>query len=190
MEGVRGMTMQHVTRRAILAGLALIPATARAAETLAWDIALPSIDGGTLDLGTFRGRVLLVTNTASFCGFAPQFRTLEALNRTRANDGLTVIGMPSNDFNQEAATNAKVKELCELTYDVDFPMAGLSHVRGPEANPFYAWVYATRGWAPDWNFNKVLIGRDGRIVATFPATAEPDGPVIHTAIAGALSAGV
>jgi glutathione peroxidase len=182
--------MQRVSRRSILAGLALMSASARAAETLAWDVALPAIDGGTLDFGKFRGRVLLVTNTASFCGFAPQFHTLEALNRTRGTDGLTVIGMPSNDFNQEAATNAKVKELCELTYDVDFPMAALSHVRGPEANAFYAWVHAARGWAPDWNFNKVLIGRNGRIVDTFPAADVPDGPIILGAIAGALSAGV
>jgi glutathione peroxidase len=182
--------MQTISRRMLMAGVALIPAAAHAAEPVAWDIALPSLDGGTLDLATFRGRVLLVNNTASFCGFAPQFRTLEALNRTRAAEGLTVIGMPSNDFNQEADSNAKVKELCELTYDVDFPMAGLSHVRGPDANPFYAWVRATRDWEPDWNFNKVLIGRDGRILATFRAKETPDGDTIRAAIAGALSAGV
>ena len=126
----------------------------------------------------------------SFCGFAPQFRTLEALNKGRAAEGLTVIGMPSNDFNQEAGSNAKVKELCELTYDVDFPMTGLSHVIGPDANPFYAWVRATRQWVPDWNFNKVLIGRDGRIAATFRAPETPDGPAVQQAMAAALSAGV
>jgi glutathione peroxidase len=184
------MTMQRLSRRMVLAGIATAPAAVRSAETLAWDFALPSLDGGTLDLGAFRGRVLLVTNTASFCGFAPQFTTLEALNRTKAADGLTVIGMPSNDFNQEAATNAKVKELCELTYDVDFPMAGLSHVKGPEANPFYAWVRATRNWEPDWNFNKVLIGRDGRIAALFRAPDVPDGPAVSKAMTAALSTGV
>jgi glutathione peroxidase len=129
-------------------------------------------------------------NTASFCGFAPQFRPLEALNKTKAADGLTVIGMPSNDFNQEAATDAKVKELCELTYDVDFPMTGLTHVTGAEANPFYAWVRAARDWEPNWNFNKVLIGRDGRIAATFRALDTPEGPALQKAMAAALSAGV
>ena len=125
-------------RRALLAGLALGPAlAARAAEeTLAWGFSFPSLDGGTLDFGALRGRVLLVTNTASFCGFAPQFTALEQLNETRGKDGLTVIGMPSNDFDQEADSNAKVKQLCELTYGVDFPMVGLTHVLGREANPF------------------------------------------------------
>ncbi len=184
------MSFQRLSRRMVVASMAAAPFAVRAAETLAWDFALPSLEGGTLDLGAFRGRVLLVTNTASFCGFAPQFGTLEKLNRSRATDGLTVIGMPSNDFNQEAATNAKVKELCELTYDVDFPMAGLSHVKGPDANPFYAWVRATQKWEPDWNFNKVLIGRNGRIAATFRAADVPDGAAVTKAIAAALSAGV
>lgn len=180
-----------ITRRLALAGLtAAAAAPVAAAETLAWDMALPSLDGGMLDFATLRGRVLLVVNTASFCGYAPQFRPLEALNQGRAAEGLTVIGMPSNDFEQEAGTNAKVKELCELTYGVDFPMTGLSHVRGPQANPFYTWVRATRSWAPDWNFNKVLIGRDGRIRATFRAPDTPDGPALTAAIAAALSANV
>jgi glutathione peroxidase len=171
----------------VVASMAAAPFAVRAAETLAWDFALPSLEGGTLDLGAFSGRVLLVTNTASFCGFAPQFGTLEKLNRSRATDGLTVIGMPSNDFNQEAATNAKVKELCELTYDVDFPMAGLSHVKGPDANPFYAWVRATQKWEPDWNFNKVLITRDGGIAGHFPSTEEPEGKLLSTAVARQLA---
>ena len=88
-----------------------------------------------LAFAALRGRVLLVTNTASFCGFAPQFTALEALNTRRGADGLTVIGMPSNDFDQEADSDAKVKQLCELTYGVDFPMTGLTHVTGRNAKP-------------------------------------------------------
>ncbi len=180
--------MRALSRRATLAGLALTPSLAMAGEALAWDFSFPSLDGGTLDLGIYRGRVLLVTNTASFCGYAGQFRTLEALNRGRAADGLTVIGMPSNDFEQEADSNAKVKQLCELTYGVDFPMAGLTHVIGQQANPFYAWVRQARaGWQPNWNFNKVLIGRDGRIREVFRAPQEPDGHVIQAALSEALS---
>jgi glutathione peroxidase len=182
--------MQAISRRMTLAGAATLPWAAHAAGTLAWDIALPAIEGGTLALASYRGRVLLVVNTASFCGFAPQFRPLEAMHKARAAEGLTVIGMPSNDFNQEADSNAKVQELCALTYDVQFPMAALSHVRGPAANPFYAWVRASRGWEPDWNFNKVVIGRDGAIRATFRAPDAPDGPTVQAALAGALSAGV
>ena len=178
-----------IVRRTLLATLAFAPAAALAADPTAWDIALPSIEGGTLDFAAYRGRVLLVTNTASFCGYADQFRPLEALNRTRAADGLTVIGMPSNDFDQEAGSNAKVKELCELTYGVEFPMAALSHVRGPQANPFYGWVRAVRGWEPDWNFNKVLIGRDGRIRGAWRAPDAPDGAAVRAALDEALSAG-
>ncbi len=179
-----------LSRRAVIAGLALAPCQARAAEAQAWDFSLPALDGGMLDLAAYRGRVLLVANTASFCGFADQFRTLETLSRGRARDGLTVIGMPSNDFEQEAGSNAKVKQLCELTYGVDFPMAGLTHVVGSQANPFYAWVRQEReGWQPAWNFNKVLIGRNGQIRGVFRAPQEPDGAVIQAAIGQALSAG-
>ena len=180
--------MAVIKRRHVLAGLAAFPIAARAAAPTAWGFSFPSLDGGTLDFAALRGRVLLVVNTASFCGFAPQFNGLEALNRTRAADGLTVIGMPSNDFDQEADSNAKVKQLCELTYGVDFPMAALTHVTGQQANPFYAWVKAQRAWEPSWNFNKVLIGRDGAIVALFRAPDEPDGQAVQAAIGQALQA--
>lgn len=131
-----------------------------------------------------------LTNTALFWGFAGQFRTLEALNRSRTPDGLTVIGMPSNDFNQEAASNAKVKQLCELTCRVDFPMVGLTHVIGLQASPFYAWVRQERaGWQSTRNFDKVLIGRDGQVHNVFRASQEPDGSVIQAAIGQTLSTG-
>ena len=184
--------MQNVSRRTFLVATVLMGGAARAdaADRSAWDFAMPAIDGGTLDLAAYRGRVLLVANTASFCGFVDQYRGLEALNRVQAARGLTVVGMPSNDFNQEMDSDGKVKKFCELTYGVDFPMSGLTHVRGPEANPFYAWVHTSTGWAPDWNFNKVLIGRDGRIRGTFGATDLPESPRLRAAIDEALSATV
>ena len=183
--------VQALPRRAVLGGLALLSCRAWAAETLAWNFNMPALDGGVLDLAAYRGRVLLVANTASFCGFAGQFRALEALNRGRAADGLTVIGMPSDAFDQEADSDAKVKQLCELTYGVDFPMSGLTHVTGSQANPFYAWVRQQReGWQPTWNFNKVLVGRDGMVKDTFRAPQEPDGQAVQSAIGKALSAGV
>jgi glutathione peroxidase len=155
-------------------------------ETLAWDFGFPSIDEGRLDFATFKGRVLLVTNTASFCGYTYQYGALEKLHKSASSKGLTVIGVPSQDFNQESADNKTVKTFCEATFSVQFPMAGIAHVRGPQAAPFYAWVREQKHWEPDWNFNKVLIGRDGRIVGTFGSGDEPDGPRLRQAIATAL----
>ena len=158
------------------------------AELTAWDFAFPSLEGGTLDLATFRRRVLLVANTASFCGYTYQYEQLEKLHRDFAGRGLTVVGVPSQDFNQEKDSNAEVKQFCEATFGVDFPMAGLTHVRGAAAHAFYAWVRARRGWEPDWNFNKVLIGRDGQVHGTFRAADEPYGAAVQSAIGAQLAA--
>ncbi len=128
------------------------------------------------------GKVLLVVNTASFCGFTYQYEALEKLYRDLGPRGLVVIGVPSQDFNQESDNNAAVKQFCELTYGVEFPMVEISYVRGKEAMPFYAWVRQERRWEPDWNFNKVLIGRDGLIKSTYRSAAEPRSPELMTAI--------
>ena len=97
-----------------------------------------------------------------------------------------MIGVPSQDFNQESADNATVKTFCETRFDIDFPLAAISHVRGPQAAPFYAWVLAQKQWQPQWNFNKVLIGRDGRIAGTFGSGDEPDGPALTRAVEAEL----
>lgn len=156
-------------------------------EQLAWAFTFASIGDGPLDLAAYEGNVLLVTNTASFCGYTYQYQGLEDLYRAEAAHGLTVIGVPSRDFNQESAHNATVKTFCETRYGVDFPLAGISHVRGPLAAPLYAWVRDTRGWQPDWNFNKVLIGRDGRVAGTFGSGDEPARGRLREAIAAALA---
>ena len=155
-------------------------------ETSAWDFQFPSIDDASLDLGAFRGRVLLVANTASFCGYTYQYEGLEKLHQSASSRGLTVIGVPSRDFNQESPDNATVKTFCETRYGVRFPMAGLVHLRGPSAAPFYAWVREQTHWEPSWNFNKVLIGRDGRVAATFGSGDEPEGPKLSRAIEAEL----
>ena len=160
---------------------------AATAEKLAWEFSFPSIDDGVLDLAAFKGRVLLVANTASFCGYTYQYEGLEKLHRTEVSRGLTVIGVPSQDFNQESPDNRTVKTFCESNFSVDFPLAGLSHVRGPQASPFYAWVHQTSGWQPDWNFNKVLIGRNGRVAGTFQSNDEPSGAKLTQAIEVALA---
>lgn len=179
--------MRSATRRIVLAFGAGVLAMAAGEDRRAWAFSFPSIEEGTLDLAPFRGRVLLVTNTASFCGYTYQYEALEKLHRARQAAGLIVIGVPSQDFNQESADNRTVKTFCETSFGVDFPLAGLSHVRGPQAAPFYAWVREAQRWEPAWNFNKVLIGRDGRIAGTFGSGDEPDGPRLTEAIETALA---
>ncbi len=101
-----------------------------------------------------------------------------------------MIGVPSQDFNQESADNKTVKTFCDTTFGIDFPMTALSHVRGPQAAPFYAWVNVKRSWQPQWNFNKVLIGRDGMIAGTFGSDDEPGGPALSRAIDAAITSSV
>jgi glutathione peroxidase len=155
-------------------------------ETLAWSFGFRAIEGGQLDLASFKGRALLVVNTASFCGYTYQYDSLEKLHVARSAAGLTVVGVPSGDFNQESAEDKTVKDFCDTRYGIDFPLAAISHVRGPQAAPFYAWVRQVRQWEPQWNFNKVLIGRDGRVAATFGSGDEPGGAKVTAAIDAAL----
>ncbi|MSP02360.1 MAG: glutathione peroxidase [Acetobacteraceae bacterium] len=156
-------------------------------EKLAWEFVFPEIEGGTLDFRALAGRVLLVVNTASFCGYTHQYEGLRKLHSARSAEGLTVIGVPSQDFNQESPDNKTVKTFCETQFGIDFPLAGVSHVKGPSAAPFYAWVRDAAGWEPRWNFNKVLIGRDGRIAGTFGAGDEPAGAKLTGAVGAALA---
>jgi glutathione peroxidase len=158
-------------------------------EALAWDFGFPSIDEGQLDFAQYKGRVLLVVNTASFCGYTYQYEGLEKLHRSASSRGVTVIGVPSQDFNQESADNKTVKTFCDATFGVEFPMAAISHVRGPQAAPFYAWVRDQKHWEPNWNFNKVLVGRDGRIAGTFGSGDEPQGAKLSAAVEDALAKG-
>lgn len=179
--------MPEPTRRTVLTLMAGTLTMAAGKEKTAWDFSFPAIDGGTLDFARFRGRVLLVVNTASFCGYTYQYAGLEKLYQAKSPAGLTVIGVPSQDFNQESAENKTVKDFCDTRFGIAFPLAAISHVRGAQAAPFYAWVDAQRRWQPSWNFNKVLIGRDGRILATFGSGDEPDGPTVTAAIDAALA---
>ena len=175
-----------ITRRATLAAAAATMA-ASPAPGPAWQFTMPAIEGGALEFAAFRGRVLLVVNTASFCAFTPQYKVLEATYRALQPRGLTVIGVPSGDFGQEKDSDASVKTFCELTYGVEFPMSAIAHVRGKEAAPFYRWVAAQTRWEPRWNFFKVLIGRDGAIAGTFGAEDEPDKGRLKAAIEKALA---
>ena len=146
-----------------------------------------SIDGGTLKLSEWKGQPVLVVNTASQCGFTDQYADMQALYDRYRDAGLVVLAVPSDDFQQELGSAAEVKEFCELTYGIDLPMADISRVTGPEAHPFYAEVRQATGFAPRWNFNKVLIGRDGAVAGTWRSQANPLGRDIVGAIEAELA---
>ncbi|HVC58787.1 MAG TPA: glutathione peroxidase [Acetobacteraceae bacterium] len=159
---------------------------AAAQDKNAWDFSFSGIDGRPLNLAAFKGRVLVIANTASFCGYTYQYEGLKKLHQAEADRGVTVVGVPSQDFNQESPDNSTVRAFCEKSFGVDFPLSAIAHVRGAQAAPFYAWVLQQTGWEPSWNFNKVLIGRDGRVAGTFGSGDEPQGEKLTRAIAAAL----
>ena len=131
-----------------------------------------SIDGKSVDLSRYLGQVVLMVNVASQCGYTPQYAGLEELHKKYAAKGLRILGFPSNDFGeQEPGTNAEIKKFCEANFDVTFPLADKEVVSGDKAHPLYRWAARQTGalGVPTWNFHKILIGRDGRIVDWFTA---------------------
>ncbi|RMG34844.1 MAG: glutathione peroxidase [Gammaproteobacteria bacterium] len=136
----------------------------------------------------YRGKVLLVVNTASRCAFTDQYEGLERLYREKADEGLVVLGFPSNDFgNQEPGEEQKIKQFCKLTYGVRFPMFEKVHVRGDDTHPFYKALIEAADSRPKWNFHKYLIGRDGRLIDDFWSGTEPDSSALRAAIDEALA---
>jgi glutathione peroxidase len=135
----------------------------------------------------YAGKVLLVVNTASYCGFTPQYEGLEALQAKYAPRGLVVLGFPSNDFKQEDADAKKIADLCFNTYGVKFPMFSTVAVRGKDAHPLFAQLAQATGQPPAWNFNKYLVGRDGKPIAHFGSTTAPTGPALTAAVEKALA---
>ncbi len=137
----------------------------------------------------YAGDVLLVVNTASKCGFTPQFEGLEALHAKYKDRGFAVLGFPSGDFKeQEFEDEEKIREFCTLTYGVKFPMFEKVHVVGDDATPLYRELAAASGQAPKWNFHKYLVGRDGRLIADFGSKTTPDDAALVAAIEAALKA--
>jgi glutathione peroxidase len=134
----------------------------------------------------YAGKVLLVVNTASYCGFTPQYQGLEALHAKYAARGLVVLGFPSNDFNQEDADSKKTADLCFNTYGVKFPMFSKTAVKGAGAHPVFAALTQATGQAPNWNFNKYLVGRNGQPVAHYGSRVEPGSKELVAAIEKAL----
>ncbi|GAA4359441.1 glutathione peroxidase [Variovorax defluvii] len=122
----------------------------------------------------YAGKVVLVVNTASFCGFTPQYKGLEALDGKYRSRGLVVLGFPSNDFSQETGTNKEIAEFCESTFGVKFPMFAKSSVRGADANPLFKELAQASGTTPKWNFYKYLISREGKVVESYSSMTSPD----------------
>lgn len=164
------------------------PQAAPAANS-AYDFTLTRIDGKPMPLSQYRGKVILLVNTASFCGFTPQYEGLQALQTSYAPKGFTVVGVPSGDFQgQEYDDNGKIKEFCETKFGINFPLAEKASVKGPNALPVYRWAktQVPTENEPKWNFHKFLIGKDGRVIAGFNSKVEPTSPQMKAAIDAAL----
>ncbi|MEM9751422.1 MAG: glutathione peroxidase [Pseudomonadota bacterium] len=148
------------------------------------------IDGAELPLSAYEGKAVLVVNTASRCGFTPQYDGLQSLWESYRDQGLVVLGVPSNDFGaQEPGSNAEIKEFCEVNFDVDFPLAAKADVTGGDAHPFYQWAAAQLGddARPRWNFHKYLVAPDGTLAAWFGSNVEPTSKPVTRAVETALS---
>jgi glutathione peroxidase len=138
---------------------------------------------------TYGGKVLLVVNTASKCGFTPQYEALEAMNAKYEARGFSVLGFPSNDFmGQEPGTEKQIQEFCKLTYGVKFPMFEKVHVKGNDVTPFYKQLAATMGESPGWNFHKYLIDRNGKVVGSFGSRIKPDDAKLVAQLESLLAA--
>ncbi len=154
-----------------------------------YDLKTLSLDGKPADLAQYRGKVSLVVNVASKCGYTPQYEGLEKLQRELKGKGFNVLGFPSNDFGgQEPGTAQEIATFCRLTYDVTFPMfEKVVTVNGAGQSPIYSFL-GQSGNLPAWNFSKYVIDKQGRIVAFFPSEVTPDDPALRSAISRALAA--
>lgn len=169
-----------MTRRTLLAGMAsvgAVPAFAQDAGVMP-NFSFVNVDGGTHETASWLGRPVLYVNTASRCGFTPQYDEMQVLHETYGPRGLIVLAIPSDDFNQELSSIAEVKDFCELNFGLTLPMTDITHVKGPEAHPMYVWLRENAGFEPGWNFNKVLVGADGRVRGTWGSLTKPDDETI------------
>ena len=142
---------------------------------LAYDFQFKGLSGELIKLSDYKNKVIVVVNVASRCGFTKQYDDLQNLWNNYKNKDLVVIGIPTNDFKQEPASNSEIKNFCEQNFNINFPMTEKINVLGSDAHPFYKWAKDNHGKAaiPKWNFHKVIIGKDGKIVDTFASITNP-----------------
>ena len=185
------MNAKHLLLSGILLWAALGSSSVLAAPVCpaSLNITLPRLqDEKPQSLCQYEGKVILVVNTASYCGFTYQYKALEAVHAKYQPEGLVVLGFPSNDFAQEKGSDKEIAEFCENTFGVKFPMFSASHVKGDQANPFFKSLFAQGATPPRWNFYKYLVGRDGKLIDSYNSTVEPDGKSLTNAIEKALKA--
>jgi glutathione peroxidase len=168
-------------------GLFLAAVSAVAADSV-YEFTLNDIDGTPQSLSAYKGQVPLIVNTASKCGFTKQYAGLQQLYGKYKDRGLIILGFPANNFGgQEPGTNEEIQQFCSLKFNVTFPMFGKISVKGGDIHPLYAWLTSNPNGAPvAWNFNKFLIGRDGKLIAHFGSRTAPDAEELTAAIEDAL----
>ena len=176
---------------ALFAGILAAMTTAFAAANLQ-EIPLQDIDGKATSLKAYNGKVVLLVNVASRCGYTKQYKGLEALYQKYKDRGLVVVGVPSNDFGaQEPGSAEEIKQFCSTTYNVTFPLMAKVHVKGSEQHPLYAALTSKDASFPGdvaWNFGKFLVGRDGKVVARFDSAVTPESQELASAVEKALAA--
>ena len=158
-------------------------------EKLAYDFNFKDLDGSALNLSEYKGKVLVVVNVASQCGFTKQYEDMQKIWEEYQDKGIVIIGVPSNDFgNQEPGNSKEIKNFCEAKFGITFPMTEKVTVKGSEAHPFYIWAKENHGKAavPKWNFHKIIIGKNGKIEDTFASITNPSSKKFIKALEKAL----
>ncbi len=172
----------------IIGAICLMSASLFGASSV-YEFTMNSIDGQPLPLSNFKGKVLLIVNVASFCGFTPQYEQLEAVYEKYKDQGFVIAGFPANNFGaQEPGTNEEIKTFCSRKYNVKFPIYSKISVKGPDKAPLYQYLTETSGGeiGGGWNFTKFLVDRNGKIIARFESPVKPDSPEVVAAIEKAL----
>ena len=140
-----------------------------------FDLSIESISGETINFNEYKSKVVLIVNTASYCGFTKQYEELQSLWEKYKSKGLIVLGIPSNSFNQEKKKNSEVKEFCKVNFDINFPLSAITEVKGDNAHNLFKWAKNNYGKSavPKWNFHKILINKEGKIEDTFSSFTRP-----------------
>tara|TARA_Y100000590_G_scaffold322731_1_gene365515 strand:- start:12124 stop:12672 length:549 start_codon:yes stop_codon:yes gene_type:complete len=156
---------------------------------LAYDFTFKGIDGNDLDLSQYKGKILIVINVASQCGFTNQYQDMQKIWEAYQEQGVIVLGVPTNDFNQEPENNNNIKKFCETNFGITFPMTEKVSVKGENAHPFYKWALKNHGKStiPKWNFHKIIINKNGKVEDTFASITNPSSKRFIKAIEKALN---
>ena len=158
-------------------------------EKIFFDFKINSITGDVIDLNNFKGKPVLIVNTASYCGFTKQYNDMQELWERYKDRGLIVLGIPSNSFNQEKKDNSEVKEFCEVNFNINFPLTEITDVKGDNAHEIYKWAKNNFGKSavPKWNFYKILINKEGKIEDTYASLTNPTSKKIINKVESLLN---